>query len=70
MVYKLYQRSLGYYEHNVIRYVRTGLCGHAPWRLRKGLCGHAPSDHREQIVELFENTACDCYFYLRYNNAT
>ena len=27
-------------------------------------------DHREQIVELFENTACDCYFYLRYNNTT
>ena len=32
----------------------------APRRLRKGLCGHAPSDHREQIVELFENTARDC----------
>ena len=30
------------------------------------LCGHAPSDQRVQIVELFENTACDCYFYLRY----
>ena len=26
------------------------------------ICGQAPSDHREQIVELFENTACDCYF--------
>ena len=26
-----------------------------------------PSDHRVQIVELFENAAsCDCYFYLRY----
>ena len=36
----------------------------------QGLCGHAPSDHRVQIVELFENTACDCYFYSRYHNTT
>ena len=33
-----------------------------PKRLHKGLSGHAPCDHRVQIVELFENTACDCYF--------
>ena len=36
----------------------------------KGLCGHAPSDDRVQIVELFENTACDSYFYIRYHNTT
>ena len=62
-MYKLYQRSMGSYNMNITSLDKKK-------NVRKGVCGHAPSGHRVQIIELFENTACDCYFYLRYHNTT
>ena len=45
-----------------------GMSAHHLGHIRTDLCGHAPSGHQVQIVELFENATCGCYFYLRYHN--
>ena len=47
-------------EQLIINHNTFSIAAHSVGHIHTSLCGHAPSDHRVQIVELFENAAYDC----------